>query len=124
MTFTVHIEPMGKPRQTQSDRWKKRDCVMRYRAYADRLRAAVANLCLPKEPSLVSWKAYFTMPESWSKKKRALHAGQVHQSKPDRDNVDKGILDALFESDQGIADGVLAKRWDDGLGARLEITVL
>lgn len=120
--ITIFIEPMGKPRQTQSDRWKQRDCVMRYRAYADKLRAACTTLTL-KYPYRVSWTAYFTMPESWSKKKQALLKGEYHQSKPDRDNVDKGILDALFETDQCVAEGLLTKRWDDGRGARIELSI-
>ena len=29
------ITPVPKPRQTQRDKWKRRDVVMRYRAFAD-----------------------------------------------------------------------------------------
>lgn len=119
--FTVAIEPMGKPRMTQRDKWAKRPAVVRFREYADRLRAG----CLgrPADPLRVSWRAYFTMPESWSKKKKDAMRGQAHRSKPDRDNVDKGILDSLWENDAGIASGEIAKFWDDGRGARLEITI-
>jgi len=34
------ITPVPKPRQTRSDKWKQRPCVMRYRAFADEVRAA------------------------------------------------------------------------------------
>jgi len=70
----------------------------------------------------VDWTAYFPMAKSWSKKKKEQHAGQIHQQKPDRDNVDKAILDAIFKDDSIISDGLLKKRWDDGDGARIEIT--
>lgn len=121
--FVLTEEPMGKPRMTQADKWKKRPAVVRYREYADRLRL----LCTGINPDAIglSWTAYFEMPKSWSKKKKAAMKGKLHRQKPDRDNVDKGILDALFKEglgDQGIATGTLTKYWDDGQGPRLEIT--
>lgn len=118
--FIVAIEPMGAPRMTQRDKWAKRPVVVAYHAYADRLRAACGGR--PENPATVSWRAFFTMPASWSKAKKKAHAGQPHRAKPDRDNIDKGVLDSLWEQDCGIASGTLAKFWDDGRGARLEIT--
>lgn len=120
-TFIIPIDPMGKPRMTQRDKWAKRPCVMRYRDYADTLREKCQGI-MPS-PTVVSWTAFFTMPKSWSLKKQAALKGQLHRAKPDRDNIDKGILDALWEQDSGVARGTLEKRWDDGNGARIEITV-
>ncbi len=120
-TFIVMIEPMGKPRMTQRDKWRKRDVVVRYREFADRLRAACFGVM--SNPSRVSWKAFLPMSESWSKKKKALLQGRPHRLKPDRDNIDKAILDALWENDAGVASGEIAKFWDDGRGARIELTV-
>lgn len=122
--FVLTEEPMGKPRMTQSDKWNKREVVVRYRAYADRLRL----LCAGINPDAIglTWTAYFEIPKSWSKKKKEAMKGKLHRQKPDRDNVDKGILDALFKEglgDQGIATGTLTKYWDDGQGPRLEIIV-
>ena len=119
--FTLHEEPMGAPRMTRRDVWKKRPCVVRYRAYADRLRLACRGI--DKNAVGLSWTAWFSMPASWSKKKRAEMAGKVHRSKPDRDNIDKGVLDSLFESDQGVAFGHIGKFWDDGKGPRIELVV-
>jgi Holliday junction resolvase RusA-like endonuclease len=118
---TAFIEPMGKPRMTQRDKWFKRKSVTRYWSYAAKLRSEFPNPIV--DPVEVSWKAYFSIPKSWSKKKRAEHAGKPHRSKPDRDNVDKGILDALWKDDSRIAKGRLEKFWDDGLGARIELFV-
>lgn len=117
---TVRVIPMGKPRMTRRDKWAKRECVLRYRAFADILRAQ-AGPYMPASPSSLSWTAYLPMPDSWSKKKKDQMRGSPHRQKPDRDNIDKAILDALFEDDSCISDGRLMKRWDDGNGARIEI---
>jgi len=90
--------------------------------FADRVRKRFEGVSLEGVHSL-SWTAYFPMPESWSKKRKTAMRGQAHYSKPDRDNVDKAILDALFEQDSGISNGTLAKLWDDGKGPRIEITM-
>jgi Holliday junction resolvase RusA-like endonuclease len=117
--FVIRITPMGKPRMTRRDKWKKRPTVVRYRAYADALRAACEGR--PLAPLAVSWQAYFPLPASWSKAKKEASRGQPHRSKPDRDNIDKGILDALWDKDQCVALGSLSKFWDDGGGARIEL---
>jgi Holliday junction resolvase RusA-like endonuclease len=116
------VEPIGKPRMTQRDKWAKRPCVVKYYAYKDELRALLSHVDLTDVHTL-SWTAYFPLPASWSKKKKDAMRGTSHYVKPDRDNVDKGILDALFENDSGIAHGELNKYWDDGKGTRLEIEV-
>ncbi|NBS71358.1 RusA family crossover junction endodeoxyribonuclease, partial [bacterium] len=48
-----------------------------------------------KGPVRVGIHAWFEMPVSWSKKKRAAHDVQYHAQKPDADNVTKAVLDAL-----------------------------
>ena len=40
------ITPCPKPRQTQSDKWKKRPPVLRYRAFADEVRLKIKGLNL------------------------------------------------------------------------------
>ena len=120
--FTIPGVPLGKPRMTRRDQWKKRRCVVRFRAWADVARAS-APKDLTTDPLTVSWTAFLPLPPSWSKAKSEAHRGTLHRKKPDRDNIDKGILDALFKSDCGVADGTLVKRWDDGKGPRIEIHV-
>lgn len=123
--FVITGEPMGKPRMTQRDKWKKRPVVLRYRAWADLARASVpvpASRFIA-DPLTVSWTAYLPMPKSWSCKKKDFMRGTLHRQKPDRDNIDKAILDALFTSDCGVAAGTLVKRWDDGRGPRVEVEV-
>lgn len=119
--YTIKIVPMGKPRMTRADKWKKRPCVMRYREFADELRKQAGEM--PGGVYDVSWVAYLPMPKSWSNKKREAMRGTMHQQKPDRDNIDKAILDSLFKDDSGIATGSICKMWDDGGGARINLEV-
>lgn len=109
MAWTV--EPMGKVRMTQSDKWKvgakARPCVKRYRLYHDLLRA----LGVTVEPG-DELHFHIRMPPSWSKKKRALHDGAPHKQKPDIDNLVGGLLDGVLEEDKGIDRlGATSKRW-------------
>jgi len=117
---TIYVIPMGKPRMTQQDRWKKRAPVVRYHAFSDEVRRQTQDIDLG-DPSEVSWKAYLPIPKSWSKKKKAELAGQKHRQRPDRDNIDKAILDSLFEEDCRVSGGRLDKFWDDGNGPRIEL---
>lgn len=121
-SVTCPFAPVAKPRMTRCDKWAKRPCVLRYREFADRVRKRFEGVSLEGVHSL-SWTAYFPMPESWSKKRKVAVRGQAHYSKPDRDNVDKAILDALFKQDSGISHGTLTKLWDDGKGPRIEISI-
>ena len=67
-------------------------------------------------PVHVGIHVWFAMPASWSKKKRAAHAGQYHAQKPDADNVVKAVLDALtdcyaWRDDSQVASCQVIKRW-------------
>lgn len=102
-----NITPMGKPRMTRADKWKKRPEVLRYRAFCDEVR--LHNVTLPESDYHVIF--VLPMPPSWSKKKRAEYDGQPHQSKPDKDNLEKALLDAIFDNDSKIWDGRVTKIW-------------
>lgn len=112
---------VGKPRMTQRDTWKKRPCVVRYRSWADVARLVAGRLPPATSIERLDWTAYFAPPPSWSKTKRAAALGELHRARPDRDNIDKAVLDALFASDAAIAQGTICKRW--GEPPRLEITI-
>jgi Holliday junction resolvase RusA-like endonuclease len=121
--ITVFVEPMGAPRMTRADAWKKRPVVLRYRAYKDEIRKACEK-CVETDVVTVKVAAYFSMPESWSVKKKIKNAGMLHRVKPDVDNCAKGILDAILEQDSCVADLIASKRWVEPWGdARLEITI-
>lgn len=120
--FTVYHTPMGAPRMTQADRWRQRPCVMRYREFKDAIRRDAPELPNPEDINELSWVAYFVPPPSMPVQKRKAILGTLHRQKPDRDNIDKAVLDALFQDDQAIAHGTLTKRW--GTEAKMVITVL
>lgn len=113
--FAVPGTPMSKPRQTRSDKWKERPCVMAYRAWADLARQCAG--VLPATVSHLDVVAYFPL------KKKNLK-GEPHTVRPDADNIIKAVADALFpKNDAMIHEMRVKKRYDDGSGPRVEITV-
>jgi Holliday junction resolvase RusA-like endonuclease len=94
----LDVEPIGKPRMTQRDKWMKRPPVVRYHLYCQHL-ALLCNECNYKVEETLSLTFVLTMPKSWSNKKRLSMDGKPHQSKPDLDNLIKAFKDALCEDD-------------------------
>lgn len=120
MRLEIPVEPMGKPRMTQSDRWKtdpnhpnerrrKRPCVVQYHNFQNALLALLSNFEMPS--SNYHLKFFISMPESWSKKKKNEMAGKPHQTRPDKDNLEKAFLDAICKDDSHIWDGRVSKFW-------------
>lgn len=103
------ITPMGKPRMTRSDKWKQRPEVLRYQAFKDEVR--LNKVSLPESGYHITF--VIPMPKSWSKKKQAEMNGKPHQQKPDKDNLEKALLDAIFEDDCRIWDGRVSKVWGE-----------
>lgn len=115
LQIMVACRPIGKPRMTQRDTWKKRPCVVRYRDWCDRVRAIVKSN-IPKTDDILelNWVACFRPTKSWLKKNKltlAEAAGMIHRQTPDRDNIDKAVLDCLFNQDSGIGCGTIEKYW-------------
>ena len=123
INIVVFCAPPGKPRMTRRDKWLKRPATTRYWDWCDRVRNLVGNAIPPAEKtSAVNWTAFFEPPASWRKADRISTIGKPHRVKPDRDNIDKAILDCLWKSDSGIYRGLIAKYY--GETARLEIEIL
>lgn len=108
----IRIDPVAKPRMTQRDKWKKRPAVTRYRAFCDELRRQVSRGFRFPECGY-HMKFVIPMPESWSKRKRAEMDGKPHQQTPDKDNLEKAVLDALLVQDCRVWDGRVTKRWGE-----------
>lgn len=76
-------------------------------------------------PVRVTITAIFEIPKSWSLRRRAEAFGQYHTQKPDRDNVEKWILDGLnrvaFADDGQVADGRTIKLWGKRAETIIEI---
>lgn len=110
--FTITgADPMGAPRQTRADKWLRRPCVLRYREFRDKIKAATNGVM--KEPLGMVVIAYLTIPRSIRGAKREAMLGTVHRVKPDADNIYKAVSDAIIENDQRICLQVCFKGWAD-----------
>nr|WP_255711949.1 RusA family crossover junction endodeoxyribonuclease [Xenorhabdus sp. PB30.3] len=94
---------------TQADRWRKRKPVLNYYAFKDEIR--LNNITLPESHYHITF--VIPMPPSWSKKKRTAMNGKPHQQKPDKDNLEKALLDAVFDDDSRVWDGRVTKLWGE-----------
>jgi Holliday junction resolvase RusA-like endonuclease len=108
---------------SQRDKWQKRPVVMRYRAYADRVRAAAGTLPL-EDPVAILVIAWLPMPKSWSRKRKEAMNGQFARDRPDWDNIGKAAADSLLKEDKVLAGGMCWKFWCWPGAERTEITVL
>lgn len=117
--------PVAKPRGSQSDKWKTdaaknekyrtRACVKRYHDWVNEARRCAGQL--PTRPQRLDVIAYFPLT------KKAVH-GMPHLVRPDADNILKAVADGLFpNNDAMIHEMRIKKRYDDGNGPRVEITI-
>lgn len=107
MRNIYNITPVPKPRMTQSDRWKKRPEVLRYFAFKEEVR--LKKVLIPESGSHITF--FIKMPKSWSKKKKEIYNLQAHQQRPDKDNLEKALLDAVLDEDCRVWDSRVTKRW-------------
>ena len=112
MFHNIKITPCPKPRMTQSDCWKKRPAVLRYWAYCDELKLKTRSIEF--DPEFLCLVFIMPMPQSWSKKKKALNNGLPHKSRPDLSNLVKAFEDALYKEDSMIHTyGAMRKIWGE-----------
>lgn len=114
--ITISIIPIGKPRMTRADTWKKRPAVVRYYDYADKLRSLLSNyttaLIYPDNTLTVDF--YLPLTPGWTKKKKEQYRGNRHHLKPDIDNIEKGFMDiTLPAGDSQVWAKCTRKFWAD-----------
>jgi Holliday junction resolvase RusA-like endonuclease len=112
LKIDLPMAAIGAPRMTRRDVWQ--DQV--------RLRAPKT---LPEAATVVrlDWVAEYRPPESWSRKRQMEAIGKPKRTKPDRDNIDKAILDVLFPGcDEKIPAGEISKCY--AAEDRLTITIV
>lgn len=109
--LVIRINPMGKPRMTNRDKWAKRPVVVRYWAWKDELLLKAPGFFLPDNFSV---EFRIQMPKSWSEKKKKRMFLQPHKVKPDLDNCIKSLLDSLTveTNDSYIWKITASKVWD------------
>ena len=108
----IDITPIGKPRMTQRDKWQQRPAVMRYRAFKDLINLKCNKLGFELPAELIA-QYHIPMPKSWSKKKKKEMLGKPHQQKPDIDNINKAVMDALAKEDSFVYSVNCQKYWTE-----------
>lgn len=111
MIHVYPIEAVPAPRQSRRDQFARgrdvRPPVARYRAFRDEL--AVRHVQIPAGFHHVVFVV--AMPAGWSKKEKARLEGMPHQQTPDRDNLEKALLDGVYGQDCHVWDGRTTKLW-------------
>ncbi len=119
--YLFDIIPMGAVRMTKSDKWKinpnhfdpkkrQRLSVQRYFNFKNIL----VIQALQMGYQLGKWidAVYLIpMPDGWSEKKKDRMNGMPHETKPDTDNITKGIKDALKKDDSDVFWEKAQKYW-------------
>lgn len=127
-TFIVPGRPKGKgrPRMTRAGHVYTPPAT---RAYESEVRQAFLKQggeTFGGAPVMVEIEALFPMPVSWSKRDRAERDGTFCDHKPDLDNIEKAVLDALnavsWTDDKAVAVLVAQKRWTAGDGG-VKVTI-
>lgn len=121
MRFTFWGQPVPKPRMTQQDKWLKppRPEVGRWFTFKDAFLLQARTAGFKAGDLICEIHVKFFM-----KIRGGLHQrGSWHTLKPDLSNMLKAVEDALVDEDEMIYKESLEKRWDDGQGERIEITL-
>jgi len=103
------VNPIGKPRMTQRDKWKKRKCVESYYQFKDLIVWQKGGFVFPDSGAEVIF--HIAMPDSWSLLKKREHIDKPHQQTPDIDNLIKALFDALMVEDKNIWNITATKYW-------------
>lgn len=67
------------------------------------------KLILPEQGCHIIF--YIPVPKTWKKYKKSEMHMQLHQSKPDIDNLAKAVFDSMLSEDKKIADIRITKKW-------------
>lgn len=129
MRVLIEIEPKGAVRMTQAGKWTSKT-AQRYLAYKKLIGLELNKICKTPTKQPVSIKILFVMPipPSWSKKKRMDAIGSYHTSKPDIDNLIKGLFDAankiLWQDDNQVVRCNTTKIYGEKPCIEFEVTAM
>ena len=116
--YYIPMHPMGAPRQTRSDIWKKRKVVVLYRAWRDKLMYHMLNQGFSTidlaHVARVDVLGFYPIPKSWSQSKSRKHAGHLMRNRSDAPSTGTrpGSLTQSSASWQESSAGRM--RWDQG----------
>lgn len=102
------IVPNTKPRMTQRDKWLTPPRLVVATYWTFKQEVQLKKVSLPEAYHVIF---IMPMPESWSKKKRATMDNKPHKQTPDKDNLEKALLDAIYGNDSHKWDGRVTKLW-------------
>lgn len=120
--YKQKIEEEVKNPGTPQKYLNRKNVIKRYFDYKRALKAEALRqgFEMPKKDAWV--KFYMPMPPSWSQKKKNRMCFELHESKPDVDNLIKALKDSLVAKDSTISDYRSSKFWYSGTG-HIEITM-
>lgn len=97
-------------RRTNAKEAKRVPLLSRWLTYSDEVKYRRIELNLDR-----FYHVIFVLPmaRSWSLVKRGEHLYHKHQNRPDKDNLEKGLLDILHGEDCGAWDGRVTKVWGE-----------
>jgi len=119
--YVFDVVPMGKPRMTQSDKWKtnpehpdpkkrKRDVIHKYHLWQNEIRSQAEKMGF-KIGKTLDAVFFVPMPESWKKGKKERMLGMPCEEKPDVDNIVKALADTFSKEDKSLWWFKAEKRW-------------
>lgn len=128
INFTVHIKPMGAVRTTQRGKWTN-EAYQRYQTYKKVIwLEARKQIKKPLQGAvIIQVNSYHPIPTKFNKdKKNSARNGIVRpMTKPDVDNIAKGIMDSLnklaWEDDNQVISLSANKYYSDD--PRVEISI-
>lgn len=100
----------GKPSLSSSDKWSKKTKTKKYWNYCGKIRSFIKS-SIPSGIVEIIIKSYVPMPASWTEEKKKLSLGKISKSKPDFDNIAKGVCDSILMDDSCIGSGSSTKRY-------------
>ena len=122
--LSVPGEPVGQPRHRVSTIGGRARMYLPTKHPVKAFKAAIQAAFIEnagkwrtiRGPVRVYINVWFSVPASWSRKKRDSHVFKYHAQKPDADNVTKAVLDALTDcgawlDDSQVASCQVIKRW-------------
>lgn len=130
VTVPFEIVPCPRPRVSSVNGFTKTYYPKKYEQFKAVLGLYLKSKIKTKLEGAIKVEAHITMqmPKSWSKKKRMEMDGKYHTQKPDKDNLEKSLYDALtgvaFKDDSAVAVGVTTKRWGEHGKAIIAISEL